>query len=218
MLDIYNKTFMITYIYTLTDPRNNEIRYVGKSINPIVRLRRHLSEAKNSKKKSHRLHWLKNLLKENNKPKLDIIDEIDGDWEWLEEYWIYQLKSWGFNLVNGTNGGENPPSWKGRTHSQEYKEIRRKVMIKNNPAKNMNDEWRNNISLAHKRNNFLPTKATEANKSKVSQYTLNGEFIQTFESMTEAAKQLGLGNSSGISAVCNNKRNKAGGYKWSFLN
>ena len=67
---------MKTYIYILIDPITLDIRYVGKSVNPEVRLRRHLSEARCSKKKSHRVHWLKSLLECNVKPKIEIIDEI----------------------------------------------------------------------------------------------------------------------------------------------
>lgn len=207
---------MKTFIYTLKDPITNEIRYVGKSICPNIRLRRHISEAKTSNKKSHRIHWLKTLLKQNLKPILEILDEIEGEWVWLEEYWICQLKGWGFNLVNGTDGGENPPSWKGRTHSNEYKEIRRNIMKTNNPSKNMTEQWKKNISLAHKKNKFFPHKACEANKKKVSQYTLNNEYIQTFDSLTEAAKYVGLKNASSIRAVCNGERNKTGGFKWSY--
>lgn len=208
---------MKTYIYILKDPITDEIRYVGKSICPEIRFRRHISEAKTSNKKSHRIHWLKSLLQQNLKPILEILDEIEGEWEWLEEYWIYQLKAWGFKLVNGTNGGENPPSWLGRTHSDEYKEIRRIIMKNNNPAKNMTQKWRDNISKAHKKNNFKPTKAAEANKIKICQYTLSGELINIFESITEAAKHVGLKNMSGIWSVCNGKRNKSGGFKWGYL-
>jgi hypothetical protein len=209
---------MITYIYTLNDPITNEIRYVGKSNTPNVRHRKHISEAKSNKNNNHKINWIKSLLAKNLKPTLDVIDEIEGDWVWLEEYWISQFKGWGFNLVNGTNGGENPPSWKGRTHSDEYKEIRKQIMLVDNPSKNMNDDWRDNISAAHKRNGFLPTKATESNRVKVNQYSLDGEFIKTWNSITDATKNLGLKSSYGIGAVCNNKRNKAGGYKWSFFN
>lgn len=33
---------MITYIYTLEHPITNNIRYVGKSVNPIKRLNNHI--------------------------------------------------------------------------------------------------------------------------------------------------------------------------------
>ncbi len=207
---------MKNYIYILIDPISQEVRYVGKSINPEVRLRKHISEAKNSNTNNHRVNWIKNLLRQNLKPKMEIIDTIDDNWEWLEEYWVSQLKTWGFNLVNSTNGGENPPSWKGRTHSDEYKEIRRQKFLIDNPAKNMDDNWRKNISLAHKKNNFLPIKASEANKIKVNQFTLEGEFVKTWDSITDAAKGVGLKRTYGIGAVCNNKRPTAGGFKWSY--
>lgn len=37
---------------------------------------------------------------------MTIIDETLEDWKTLEQYWICQFKSWGFNLTNITNGGE----------------------------------------------------------------------------------------------------------------
>ncbi len=207
---------MINYIYILMDPISEEVRYVGKSVNPEVRVRKHISESKNSKTNNHRVNWIKNLLRHGLRPKMEVIDAIEGDWEWLEEYWVSQFKTWGFKLVNSTNGGENPPSWKGRTHTDEYKEIRRQKFLTDNPAKNMDDNWRKNISLAHKKNNFLPTKASDANKIKVSQFNLNGEFIKTWSSITDAAKGVGLKRTYGIGAVCNNKRPTAGGFKWSY--
>jgi hypothetical protein len=37
---------------------------------------------------------------------MTVIDEVIGDWEWLEQYWIEQFKQWGFILTNHTKGGE----------------------------------------------------------------------------------------------------------------
>ena len=37
---------------------------------------------------------------------MTVIDEVIGDWEWLEKYWIEQFKQWGFLLTNHTKGGE----------------------------------------------------------------------------------------------------------------
>ena len=147
---------------------------------------------------------------------MEIIDEIDGEWVWLEEYWISQFITWGYNLTNGTSGGENPSSWKGKTHSDEYKEIRRKIMLENNPTKNMTQQWRDNISIAHKKNKLLPLKAIEIRKIKVYQFTLSGNFIREWGSLTEAAIGVGLKNGSGISAVCGGNRFKSGGFRWSY--
>jgi predicted GIY-YIG superfamily endonuclease len=54
--------FMIykTYIYTLSDSFGN-IRYVGKTDNPIKRLKTHIYESKKLKK-THKHNWILSLL------------------------------------------------------------------------------------------------------------------------------------------------------------
>jgi len=211
---------MINYIYTLSNPITNEIRYVGKSIKPNERVRKHINEAKNSKTNNHRINWIKSLLAKDLKPKMEIIDTIDGDWEWLEEYWISQFRTWGFNLVNGTNGGENPPSWLGKTHTKEHILKMQKGREKwwKSLENGLPEEWKKNISSAHKNNNYYPTNAIEKNKIKVNQYSLNGEFIQTWNSITEASHNVKLKNISGIRQVCLGQRFKAGGFRWCYEN
>lgn len=95
---------MKTYIYTLEDPVNNKIRYVGKTNNPERRLHYHWTAG--YKKNNKTGNWLKSLKKKKLKPIMFIIDSIDTEWEWLEKYWISQFKTWGFNLTNHTDGGE----------------------------------------------------------------------------------------------------------------
>ena len=78
-------------------------------------------------------------MEKNEYPVIEVLDIVDdNEWIFWEQYWISLLKSWGFNLVNSTLGGENPPSFKGKTHNSEYKKRRRDEMLLNNPAKNMN--------------------------------------------------------------------------------
>lgn len=206
------------YIYVLIDPRNNEIRYVGKSINPNVRVRRHISEAKNSKQTNHRINWLKNLASDGYKPIIEIIDEVVGEWEWLEIYWINQLKVWGFKLVNSTDGGENPPLWSGKTHSKEHKEKLSERMKFNNPSKKITNQWKKNISNTHKKNNYIPSSAIAANKIKVKQYSLTGEYIKTWDSISEAAIKNGIKSPSTILHVCRKNRFKAGNFRWTYEN
>lgn len=41
------------------------------------------------------------------KPIIEIIDEVPvSEWEFWEIYWISQFKTWGFDLTNGTEGGD----------------------------------------------------------------------------------------------------------------
>lgn len=94
-----------TFIYTLIDPNTNEIRYIGKSNTPRKRLYDHINEC-NTNKKSHKISWIKTLLDKGKRPTIEIIDEIyTTEWEFWEQYWISQFKTWGFNLTNITAGG-----------------------------------------------------------------------------------------------------------------
>jgi hypothetical protein len=95
---------MKTYIYILQDPTSNEVRYVGKSNNPLRRYKSHLWDK--PKVKTHCNSWIKSLQSKGLSPVFTIIDEIEGDWELLEQYWIEQFKQWGFNLTNHTKGGQ----------------------------------------------------------------------------------------------------------------
>lgn len=98
---------MNTFIYTLSDPNGN-IRYIGKTNCLRKRLYAHIIEARSKKSKSHKNNWLISLLNQNLNPIIDIIDEVPIDeWQFWEKYWISQIKQWGFNLVNLSEGGYN---------------------------------------------------------------------------------------------------------------
>jgi hypothetical protein len=127
----------------LSDPRNNQIRYVGKSNKPISRLLGHLNDINNSN--TYKNNWIKSLLKQNLKPILEIIDEVDiFDWIFWEKYWISQFKAWGFKLTNLTEGGDG---FKGQ-HSELTKQKMSKTR-KGVKRKPFSEEWKKNISLSH---------------------------------------------------------------------
>lgn len=58
----------IAYIYALLDPRDNEVRYIGKTVNAKYRLSQHIQESKNLKISNHRLNWIRSLLTNDIKP------------------------------------------------------------------------------------------------------------------------------------------------------
>lgn len=95
---------MITYIYTLTCPTTNKIRYVGKTINPKRRLQSHLWN--NPKNKTYVYKWIQKLKKSGLKPNMNIIDEVKDNWKEREIYWIDFYKNQGCKLCNITSGGE----------------------------------------------------------------------------------------------------------------
>lgn len=99
-----------TFIYTLSDPRTGQIRYVGKSDKPQTRFRSHINEQRLN---CHRTKWIKSLLRCGLEPKMEILDEVPlAQWQFWEREYIRVFKMLGINLVNNTIGGEgmtDPP-------------------------------------------------------------------------------------------------------------
>jgi len=96
-----------TFIYSLSDPNTNEIRYIGKANNLKYRLWSHIHEAKHDLRNQHKCNWIKTLLDKGKKPVIAIVEEVSIDnWQACEIYWISQFTAWGFNLINKTKGGD----------------------------------------------------------------------------------------------------------------
>jgi len=94
----------LIYIYTLSCPLSNQVRYVGKTIqNPKYRYSSHLSQSKNNKKKDYTHCWIKSLLKKELKPILNIVEQTQDIKR--ETFWINHYRKI-THLTNFTNGGE----------------------------------------------------------------------------------------------------------------
>ena len=94
-------------IYALTDPRNNNVRYVGVTFRGGERYSQHLRRAKTGK--THCNRWIKMLLDIGLKPGYDVLATgVGGDWKIAERQWIafYRQRS---TLTNLTDGGEGSP-------------------------------------------------------------------------------------------------------------
>ena len=93
-------------IYGLTssgDPLN--IRYVGKTSQKLsLRLSGHRTLSRTGN--DHRDNWIRKEVGFGNKINIVQLDEVwSDDWEFWEIFWISELKRIGYNLVNGTPGG-----------------------------------------------------------------------------------------------------------------
>lgn len=109
------------FIYTLREP-GGPIRYIGKTKDCLTRLKWHLKEARRHKARAHKNHWIRSLLAKNEMPLIEVIDEVEEtDWQERERFWISWFRKMGFNLVNGTDGGEgvHNPSPQTRLHMSE---------------------------------------------------------------------------------------------------
>ena len=121
---------VITYIYTLSDPITSNVRYIGKSNDPINRLKVHIRNC--NRYATYKSFWIRSLLTENLEPELDIIDEVDkSEWKYWEAFWINQFKAWGFRLTNATNGGDGGDTFSNMTDRQKEANILKKQKIAN---------------------------------------------------------------------------------------
>ena len=132
-----------TFIYTLSDKDGN-IRYIGKTSYIKQRLYAHIRETK-SNRISHKINWIKSLLNNNERPIIEILDEVPiDDWQLYEAYWIEQFRQWGFILTNQTSGGDGGS---GYIHTAESKEKMRQAKL----GTTLSEEQKNKISLSVKK-------------------------------------------------------------------
>lgn len=109
------------YIYALVDPREGEIRYVGKSQNPHHRLCEHYRHS-NAKYNPHKYAWLIGLRTIGLAPETKILETVQfGAWQDREKFWIAHLKECGARLLNITDGGDGGSTFKGRKHTEASK-------------------------------------------------------------------------------------------------
>jgi hypothetical protein len=97
------------YIYGLYDPSNQQIRYIGKTIQPEKRLKHHLFEAQDEKRRTYNTHknrWVRKVLSEGLSPELTIL-AITNEENWQEEErkLIAQNKDQ-WDLTNISAGGD----------------------------------------------------------------------------------------------------------------
>lgn len=156
------------YIYVLIDPRSEEIRYVGWTINPRQRLSAHVSRAR--KGGSYKYHWIAQLLDLGLRPTIEIIESGSGDHKDPERRWIAYYRSIGCRLTNLTDGGDGAPGY----HPTE--EIRRKMSIAHTGRKQTPESTAKTAAalrgrkqsvehiarLSASRKGHIPTAATEA--------------------------------------------------------
>lgn len=219
-------------IYTLTDPITRIIRYVGKSVNAERRYNQHLYDKRHNNYSSR---WIRKLQKQKLKPILNIIEICDESiWQEREKYWIAYYKPIS-KLTNLTNGGDGLSSY---NHSDETKlkisqshkgkklsEITKNKIRNINLGKKCSKETKDKKSKSSKEFYSTPDgkniakklvqNMNKATKKPVIQLTLENIFIKEYESMSDVYRELGFFVSK-ISLVCNNKRQKAYGFKWKF--
>jgi hypothetical protein len=93
------------YIYTLSDPKTLDIRYVGQTNDINRRFNDHISSSINENSESYNTYksnWIRKIIKSGSKPIIYIIDEcvtLDES-NYLEKYYIEKYTNDGYRLTN----------------------------------------------------------------------------------------------------------------------
>lgn len=228
----------VTFIYILIDPITNQVRYVGKANNISQRYKAHLNRAR--KHQIHKANWIKSLKEKGLKPIIEVIDEVPIDnWIFWETYWISQFKTWGFKLINYTDGGEgatfgNQTSFKkghkpwnsGTIINRTCPECNIKFLPKTNTSKQIYCSYscagKNRSSKTQFKKGMTPWNKEKSGYSTkklkpVFQFDLEGNFIRKFNSAKEAGDLLGCSRMN-IQNACIGRSKTAKNYKWSYSN
>ncbi len=185
-------------VYTLADPRTGAIRYVGATSYPLQdRLARHCTPSA-LKKSNHKTYWVRALLKQGLRP---VIEEVESYSSaelmfQMENYWIEQFRAWGFDLVNGSDGGKGRPGPKSVEH--------RLKLAQTLTGKKHSKATREKMSASHKDVWFKRTR-----RQVVDQ---NGRI---YASVNAAAEAIGAGLSN-VYEVLRGRYQQVHGYKLSW--
>lgn len=110
----------------------------------------------------------------------------------------------------------NAPNFQGRKHSEETKEKIRQlklgVKMSEEAKKKMSESRRGKPWSEKHRQSCIA--AIEKCSKQVAQFSLDGNLIRKFKSISEAERLTGV---TCISECANGKRKKAGGYVWKFI-
>jgi len=112
-------------VYTLSDPRTNQVRYVGVTFRGRKRFNEHMSRAATGGR-THRDCWIRSLLRLDLRPTYQIVEIGQGsDWPEVERRWIAHYRQFA-KLVNLTDGGEGTPGYAMTEEAKERLSLQRK--------------------------------------------------------------------------------------------
>lgn len=202
------------YIYGLKDPRDCQIKYIGKTINIDRRIKEHNQIHRN--KKSKKNSWITHLIRNGMQPIMEVLEECEESrWIEREKYWIKYYQGLGFDLKNMTSGGESNHGYIFTEEDRLKLSKSQKLRHKTNPV---TKETRVKLSKKAKENlNGLDNLKLGSKKSQIPiiQKTKDGKIIKEWESLQKVADELGIERSN-ISHCLRGRIKTSGGFKWEY--
>jgi len=210
-------------IYTYSDPRNGEVRYVGKTDRTLeVRAIEHRYASR--KGRTHLYTWMRSL---PTSALIEVLEDSPADINEAEVFWITQLKAWGFRLVNHTEGGEGISGWH---HSETTKRhLSTTLSGRAQPpgcAQNIRFAQKANVGSKKPKSKETIKIAMEASKSAEARIArsraLGGTAVLcestgiVYQTVAEAARQLNLDPSS-VRKAAKGLLHSTGGMKFKTL-
>ena len=197
---------MNVYIYVLVDPRDNRIRYVGKTNDVKMRMYKHLFEAKNDKIK-HKNVWITGIIQSGyNAPILNVIEECSEEvWQERERFWIKHYRDLGCDLTNLTDGGDGAQGLTHEIRMKIGKQNSKKFRGEGNPmwGRKHTEETKKKFRLRRTGNNFGHF---GENHWRYGKPRTESSKIKQSESVTGRKKMKSLSNYIGVSSHKNRWR------------
>jgi hypothetical protein len=193
----------MTKIYKLLYENNPNVIYIGKTERSIDRrYYEHIYEAKNNRRKTKLYNWIRK--NGYNDLKIFTICEVEKDKEGFAEIEQIKLhKAKGYILKNHTMGGEGIK--KGYKHTDEFcKKAKFKSLLSG--------------QFKGQKNPFFGKYGSKNHKSiQTHQYSLNGNYIKSFESQNLAINEIGLPSDNRLISRACKTGEIAYGYLWSYI-
>lgn len=208
----------MAYIYQITNNINGKI-YIGKTERTIEeRFKEHCYDAFKRKSEQRPLYFAMRKYGIDNFS-ISLLEETDNPEE-REVYWIEQKRSYKYGY-NATKGGDGRRYVDYDLVIATYKEVQNMSKVATLIGIGVDT-----VSRILKDNQVKTLTSQEISQKimgkPINQYDLNGNYIKTFPSSSDAAVALekltstSRGASSHISDVCKGKRKTAYGYIWRY--
>lgn len=207
----------MAYIYKITNTVNSKV-YVGQTHNALnERWRAHKYYSKFSTAPLYRAMRKHGI----DKFHIEIIEECkQSELNDREIYWIKQYNSYGNTGYNATRGGKG--HWK---YEEDYvralwdagsnlTKIHKETKICKNTIKKILGDYKPYIEQKEERYRIASSDKTYESKP-VKQYSMDGEYLETYKSISEASRITGIDKST-IMRVCKRRSVYAGNYQWRY--